>query len=96
MEKMKVIDLLNKIAKDEHYRPTVKFEDKVYKYSLRDGNYGDKYTNFGLLSDYKIDFILNDEVEIIEEENGYEQRKKVVHYSSKRKVIKRKGAVYNE
>ena len=36
---MKIIDLLNKMAHDKNYRPTVKFLAATYKYNEEMGDY---------------------------------------------------------
>lgn len=72
---MKVIDLLNKIANNENYRPKIKIQltklDKeyVYKYNKIYGEYVKENNDekFGLLSDWCIEKILNEEVEILED-----------------------------
>ena len=71
---MKIIDLLNKIANDENYRPIVKYKEIIYKYEKIYGDYvKDTSPKFGLFSGYCINMILNDEVEIIEEYNKIEK-----------------------
>lgn len=74
---MKVIDLLNKIAKGEEVPKIIKY-DTIYYYFR---NYD--YKEYEILEDYideqssfieKIDFYkLNDEIEIIEEEKDIEE-----------------------
>lgn len=59
---MKVIDLLNKIANNDNYKPTFKFRDCIYKY-----NAVTKYYEPSFMGLYKLYMILNDEVEIIED-----------------------------
>ena len=66
---MKVIDLLNKMANDKNYRPTVKFLVATYKYNEKMEDYeSDINSDWGIFSDYTINNILNDEVELIEDE----------------------------
>lgn len=60
--KIKVIDLLVKMANDKNYKPTFKFEGSTYKY-----NKDTKYYEPSFMGLWKIYMILNDEVEIIEE-----------------------------
>lgn len=60
--KIKVIDLLNKMASDVSYKPTFLFRGGVYKYNAET-----KYYEPSFMALYKIFMILNDEVEIIEE-----------------------------
>lgn len=63
---MKIIDLLNKIAKDEEVPRKIKFDDE--EYTLGYGNtYQDKNGKYLVGGRYN-NLILNDEVEIIEEE----------------------------
>ena len=64
---IKVIDFINKMAQDYNYRPTVKFNDITYKYY--DWDYkNDKNDNYGVLTGWCLNLILDDTVEIIEEE----------------------------
>ena len=71
---MKVIDLLNKIAKGEEVPEKVKFEDCVYKLQKdtivgTDYSDGDKFLIADYINNkYCIQEVLNDEIEIIEEE----------------------------
>ena len=66
---MKVIDLLNKMANYKNYRPTVKFLVATYKYNEKMEDYeSDINSDWGIFSDYTINNILNDEVELIEDE----------------------------
>jgi hypothetical protein len=62
---MKVIDLLNKIAKGEEVPKNIKYLDEIYEYSNNDKFYYQNgfsmYRNF-----YSEGNCLNDEVEIIE------------------------------
>ena len=64
---IKVIDLLNKIANDFSYQPTVIYRGITYKHDGIDyrNNQNDKY---GILAGWAINLILNDTVEIIEEQ----------------------------
>lgn len=66
---MKVIDLLNKMANDKNYRPTVKFLAATYKYNEKMEDYeSDINSDWGIFSDYTINNILNDTVKLIEDE----------------------------
>lgn len=67
--KIKVIDLLNKIANGEE--PKIKYDNHILKYNKNEEKFIDKD---GLNSLYEIDFSeLNDEVEIIEETKKIEK-----------------------
>ena len=68
--KMKIIDLLVKMANDKNYKPTFKFERNTYKY-----NKETKYYEPSFMGLWKIYMILNDEVEIIEEPKQIEKCK---------------------
>lgn len=71
MKKIKVIDLLTKIANGEEVPKKIKFNDE--EYTLGYGNtYEDKNGNFLLGGRYN-NLILNDEVEIIKEEKEIEK-----------------------
>lgn len=66
--KIKVIDMLVKMANDKNYKPTFKFERNTYKY-----NKETKYYEPSFMGLWKIYMILNDEVEIIEEPKKIEK-----------------------
>lgn len=66
--KIKVIELLNKMANDENYKPTFKYKDNIYQYDFKT-----KYYIPSFMGLYKIYMILNDEVEIIEEPKKIEK-----------------------
>ncbi len=66
---MKVIDLLNKIAKGEEVPEKIKYNTKIYNWD-EDAylHYEDEYTpEEAFLEGIRTDMVLNDEVEIIEE-----------------------------
>jgi hypothetical protein len=63
---MKVIDLLIKIANDEEVPKIIKYNDYVLYYEKDMKDYYDKEVNHPLL-DTQCQFILNDEVEVIED-----------------------------
>lgn len=62
--KIKIIELLNKMANDENYKPTFKYKNNIYQYDFKT-----KYYIPSFMGLYKIYMILNDEVEIIKEPN---------------------------
>ena len=69
---MKVIDLLNKIAKGEEIPKKIKYKNKEYEYYERLNetfNYKDLVFNEYFSDEWFIENILNDEVEIIEEKD---------------------------
>lgn len=70
--KIKVIDMLVKMANDKNYKPTFKFERSTYKY-----NEDTKYYEPSFMGLWKIYMILNDEVEIIEEPKKIEKIKQL-------------------
>ena len=71
---MKVIDLLNKMANDEDYRPTVVFTRVTFTYNTIVGDYeNDRDSDYGIFANYVIAKILNDEVEVIEENKEIEE-----------------------
>lgn len=71
---MKIIDIFNKIFKDEEYRPKIRYRGKTYIYNKKIGYYKcDEHTEYGIFSEYVIENILNDEVEVIEENKGIEE-----------------------
>ena len=71
---MKVIDLLNKMANDADYRPTVVFTRVTFTYNTIVGDYeNDRDSDYGIFANYVIAKILNDEVEVIEENKEIEE-----------------------
>ncbi len=71
---MKVIDILNKMANDEDYRPTVVFSRVTFTYNTIVGDYeNDRDSDCGIFANYVIENILNDEVEVIEENKEIEE-----------------------
>lgn len=73
---MKVIDLLNKIAKGEEVPKKIIIGEYKYEYCERLDemfNYKNIDTNDYLTEDWFIENILNDEVEIIEEDKDIEE-----------------------
>lgn len=60
--KIKIINMLVKMANDKNYKPTFKYKDNIYQYDFKT-----KYYMPSFMGLYKIYMILNDEVEIIEE-----------------------------
>lgn len=67
---MKVIDLLNKIAKGEKTPKKIKYDNKIFEYTARDYHV---YAGEWLFKDYCIEAILNHEIEIIEEDKDIEE-----------------------
>lgn len=73
-KKIKVIDLLNKIANKEEVPKKIKWQDNIYEYDFEDDlGYASARMDFGvrqyLTDDLSLDTFkdLNDEVEILEE-----------------------------
>ena len=66
---MKVIDLLNKIANGEEVPKKIKYLSYEYEFNKEDKEYQRDYKgyNYGLGEDRRLDIMLDDEVEIIEE-----------------------------
>jgi hypothetical protein len=69
-KKIKIIDLLNKIANGEEVPNKIKFEHKIYKISSTFKNYYDD-VNGDLLSIIS-GIELNDKAEILDKEDGFE------------------------
>lgn len=75
---MKVIDLLNKMANDEDYRPTVVFSRVTFTYNTIVGDYeNDRDSDYGIFANYVIENILNDKVEVIEENKEIKELKEL-------------------
>ena len=92
---MKVIDLLNKIANGEEVPKKIRFNNIKWNrvYGEKNVYYIDEYDNDFFLHFFRnnLDFTLNDEVEIIEEDKKIEKFKfgKIEdseHYEIKRKI----------
>lgn len=67
-KKIKVIELLNKIANDESYRPTVKYQEMTYTYHWDIGDYTNDFNSeYGIFSGWALNLMLNNEVEILED-----------------------------
>lgn len=66
--KIKIINMLVKMANDENYKPTFKYKDNIYQYDFKT-----KYYMPSFMGLYKIYMILNDEVEIIKEDKKIEK-----------------------
>lgn len=66
--KIKVIDMLVKMANDKNYKPTFKYKNTIYQYDFKT-----KYYMPSFMGLYKIYMILNDEVEVIEEQKKIEK-----------------------
>lgn len=81
--KIKVIDMLVKMANDKNYKPTFKFERNTYKY-----NKETKYYEPSFMGLWKIYMILNDEVEIIEEQRKIEKIKQLNNVAGCKELIK--------
>ena len=93
---MKIIDLLNKIAKGEEVPQKIKIGNKIYNYEKFNIGKGDNYftAKWREVKGYRIsydgtyyyleirDYNLNDEVEILEEtvEDRYREMEKVRNY----------------
>lgn len=70
---MKVIDLLNKIANGEEVPKKIKYENYVYEYEQEHLDYQKIGSNMDIyLFEHHSNFILNCEVEIIEEDKEIE------------------------
>ena len=80
--KIKVIDMLVKMANDKNYKPTFKFERNTYKY-----NKETKYYEPSFMGLWKIYMILNDEVEIIEEQRKIEKIKQLNNVAGCKELI---------
>lgn len=67
-KKIKIIELLNKIANDESYRPTVKYKEMTYTYHNDIGDYTNDFNSeYGIFSGWALNLMLNYEVEILED-----------------------------
>lgn len=67
-KKIKVIEVLNEMANDESYRPTVKYKEMTYTYHYDIGDYTNDFNSeYGIFSGWALNLMLNDEVEILED-----------------------------
>ena len=90
MNKIKVIDLLNMISKGEEVPKVIKFLNYKYIFDTFDKEY-QRYQNgvcYGFGEDRRLDIILDDEVEIIEEEKEIPEK---LPYYSLEKIQKAKN-----
>lgn len=88
---MKVIDLLNKIANGEEVPERIKYLIYEYTYNDKHEEY-QRYKNgdiFGLGEDWKLDTVLCEEVEVIEEDKKIEQLN-TKHFHKKQRQLARK------
>lgn len=92
---MKVIELLNKIAKSGELPKEVIYNQE--KYTYKENSYGYDYINenyggTGLFNGWCIDKILNDEVIVIEEEKEIEKIKElpIKLFHNKQKILANK------
>lgn len=84
---MKVIDILNKMANDDNFRPDViKFYDDLFTWDSQENDWKNEDNSIGLL-EYNFPNTLNNEVEIIEEEKKIPEKLEILpdneHYSNK-------------
>lgn len=71
--KIKIIDLLNKIANNEEVPKKIKYNDEIWEYYKDSGDYIRAGKPNTLFTMYYIHLILNDEIEIIEEPKKIEK-----------------------
>lgn len=76
--KIKTIELLNRMANDENYRPKVKCKEITYIYDNTIGDYTNDFNSeYGIFSGWALNLMLNSEVEIIEEDKTIKELKLV-------------------
>lgn len=73
MNKIRIIDLLNKIAKGEEVPKKIKYCKVSFEYNISEDDYFNKKYGFGLLDKINLFKNLTEEVEIIEEEKEIEK-----------------------
>lgn len=67
-KKIKAIEVLNEMANDESYRPTVKYQEMTYTYHYDIGDYTNDFNSeYGIFSGWALNLMLNNEVEILED-----------------------------
>lgn len=67
-KKIKAIQVLNEMADDESYRPTVKYQEMTYTYRNDIGDYTNDFNSeYGIFSGWALNLMLNNEVEILED-----------------------------
>ena len=67
-EKIRAIEVLNEMANNESYRPTVKYKEMTYTYHYDIGDYTNDFNSeYGIFSGWALNLMLNDEVEILED-----------------------------
>ncbi len=67
-KKIKAIEVLNEMANNESYRPTVKYQEMTYTYRNDIGDYTNDFNSeYGIFSGWALNLMLNNEVEILED-----------------------------
>lgn len=67
-KKIRAIEVLNEMANDESYRPTVKYQEMTYTYNYDIGDYTNDFNSeYGIFSGWALNLMLNNEVEILED-----------------------------
>ena len=67
-KKIRAIEVLNEMANNESYRPTVKYKEMTYTYHYDIGDYTNDFNSeYGIFSGWALNLMLNDEVEILED-----------------------------
>ena len=79
---MKIIDLLNKIAKGEEAPKKIKYDGSIYKFDNFQDDYMSNDNHEGILDELCTFSALNDEVEIIEEDKKIEKIPMVNEFES--------------
>ena len=78
---MKVIDLLNKIAKGEEIPKKVKYKTFYWEYKEEEKDFKDNENDWVFsCSNYDIPEMLNEEIEIIEEEKDIEEIDEIIKF----------------
>ena len=91
---MKIIDLLNKIAKDEEIPKKIKFENDIYEYENKECGYVREENGIYYMFMNEIgNWYLNDEVEILEEEKKIPE--KINNGYTKQSIVDMKEARFN-
>lgn len=86
---MKIIDLLNKIANGEKVPKKIKYSYYEYEFNEKEKEYQRCFNelNYGLGEDRRLDVILDEPVEILEEPKGIPKKLEILpdseHYSNK-------------
>lgn len=102
MNKIRIIDLLNKIANGEEVPKRIKWEDTIFVYSEYDKDYlefpfsEEEYQGLFCMKDSILTRFLDDEVEILEEEKKIPEKLNISNFPKHNNSLKKTAIKLNE